>query len=780
MNSKVFKEDILMARQNDFTHNEHTKLYNLLRNVNILDAFIKEDESNIGLEVISLVIEKYLKKIKCDPDIIYIETSLFPERTRFYEKLVDFIYIKVNNPIDHIGRENVLKHILIGYNLVYNALHRTGNSIYYFPDFFLKPQNMEMVFSKYRRDCPYKYSKDIKNRRKERMDDIQKSISEIGQEMNGKSKSTYYPSIVKAYDNGIFEVKKFLKIEEKQKSKPYKECKEDIEINNSIFHELFAEKAFPDFNTSFMWSIPIIGSATQAEKHLVGQGAIFILIGYKLDNNVDISLKEKYTANIGRIISYLVKDLFISYLYTASKDMLKQALRYSLQSSISAIMGRNMSHNIGSHVMARISTGGIDGWTTNEKIDDIIKNLNDEKSKKDIIHWSKDIQFLSRYIQQRMDFIAQIATDWPTWTEPAYLMNDLMRWLLSQKHLLNNIAASEGLQVHSFVNDEKIGSKNISSKGSQTSVHKNGSITEKKMEIDEQENDGKNKSDAKKKPDDISFHVFIVPKNRWDNKDKVYGSVKERMNFLKPNTDDIESQGENKLKCIIHSTKDCESCDTCCSTLLFTPPSGQAESKTDEDILLAIPGGIIGYHAFYIILENIIRNGAKHDYTRRKQEVDNHFDLVIEVLYDPEEEIAIQTQIGDEKKKIPAFLFRIYNNTSKIENGIDNSMNNLLKTSIITATGELNKGNWGLSEMKIAAGFLQQRDIAHIGDGKERVTGERTDNFKTLGEDKNGSDTIIRAVESPIGTLGYEFYIPKPRTVSIVCSEGKEEAVNGR
>jgi hypothetical protein len=154
---------------------------------------------------------------------------------------------------------------------------------------------------------------------------------------------------------------------------------------------------------------------------------------------------------------------------------IKLFMSLSLKTAISAIMGRNMSHNIGSHVMARISTGGIDGWTSNKTVNDIIKELDVGTHRKDIIEWSKDVQYLSRYIQQRMDFIAQISTEWPSWTEPAYLMNDLMRWFLSQKHLLNNIAVSEGLKAHSFLNDETIESKDISSEGSQTSAYKKDS-----------------------------------------------------------------------------------------------------------------------------------------------------------------------------------------------------------------------------------------------------------------------------------------------------------------
>ncbi len=477
----------------------------------------------------------------------------------------------------------------------------------------------------------------------------------------------------------------------------------------------------------------------------------------------------------------IIEDIKTSLHYLSGFLMFQIGKMHALRSGVSAIMGRNMSHNIGSHVLSRIAMGGIDGWTANKSLEQIKKCLDAERRKKDIIQWSKDVQLMSRYIQQRMDFIAQISTEWPSWTEPAYLINDLIRWFLSQKHVLNNIAASEGLRAHLFINNEKPESNSRNDEGSQPSKHKNGSTHEENIEVKKKEDDCISESNEMDNPSDIRFHVFLVPENCWNNHD----SVKDRMNFLKTESKDKD---EKHLKCLPNAdsspTKDCESCTSCRRILLFTPGTGTAHRRLDEDIPLSIPGGIIGYHAFYVILENIIRNGAKHDFTKGGRD---HFDVVIEVLYDPDEKIGIHIQKGDKRKRIPAFLFRIYNNTSKIGDGLrlwdynsKKGMNNILQTSIITETGELNKGNWGLSEMKIAAGFLQQRDIFHIGDGKDRITGQNTDDFKKLGEKESGSDVIISAVESPIGTLGYEFYIPKPRTFGIVCSKGKEEADNGR
>jgi hypothetical protein len=211
--------------------------------------------------------------------------------------------------------------------------------------------------------------------------------------------------------------------------------------------------------------------------------------------------------------------------------------------------------------------------------------------------------------------------------------------------------------------------------------------------------------------------------------------------------------------------------------LLYTPQSGPAEFRLEEDFLLSIPGGIVGYHSFYVILENVIRNAAKHGYAKGGHD---HLDIIIEILYDPEEKININI---DNNKKQPAFLFRIYDNVSKIKNDLEegvillgenrDGINDKLGDTFIKETGELKKENWGLVEMKISVGYLQKRNISHIGGIEDDITGNKDSNMLQLGISEKGSKAIIRAVASPLGTLGYGFYIPKPRIAGIFCK--KEE-----
>jgi hypothetical protein len=202
----------------------------------------------------------------------------------------------------------------------------------------------------------------------------------------------------------------------------------------------------------------------------------------------------------------------------------------------------------------------------------------------------------------------------------------------------------------------------------------------------------------------------------------------------------------------------------------------------------------VGYQAFYVILENMIRNAAKHGFVKAPIEDINHLDVVIEIFHDPQERIVVQTHSG---RWVPAWLLRIYDNVSFIKKkysseGVllwgkkdgDKGINHRLGTSIIE--GGVKKEDWGLAEMKIAAGYLQGRSIEHIGMVVQAITGPRVetppkgeldDTMLRLGRaDARVTSPIIRAIESPIGTLGYEFYMLRPKTVGIIDVEGNINA----
>lgn len=404
------------------------------------------------------------------------------------------------------------------------------------------------------------------------------------------------------------------------------------------------------------------------------------------------------------------RETISKYLINALNEIETELyLEASLQSALVSIMSRNTSHNVGSHVLSRLSSGEIAEWTKGKSKEEIEKSICEDDSEKkipkeikkdDLVSWIFDARYILKYLQQRQDFLAAISTEWPNWINSAFLMGDVMKWFLMQKNLLDNIAASEKLTAHKY---------------------------------------------RKKNLYDIRFHLFLCPEDKWAEKCK---TLQERYKQIMNNNKNhiiLYTKGDKEISCL------------------------------DKDPSLGILGGIIGYHAFYIILENIIRNAAKHSYLKYRK---NHLDIIIEILDDPGDKIGINMR----GQKLLAYLFRIYDNVSKIDdadkekvllwnkakdNGMD-GINDKLGRSFIDETGALKKEDWGLAELKISAGYLQNRDVIHIGDKNEMIYGKVKKSLKELGEELSGSKAIIRAIKSPIGTLGYEFYIIKPKQVGLV------------
>ena len=281
---------------------------------------------------------------------------------------------------------------------------------------------------------------------------------------------------------------------------------------------------------------------------------------------------------------------------------------HALKAAIAAIMSRNMSHNIGSHVLINLEKNG-----NGTDVD--------------------DIKYFLSYLRTRMDFLAQISTEWPSWSLPTRFLQDLMYDYFQQICLLRYIGASENLD-------------------------------HKKLKV--------------------FFHF-------------------EDGQVLGP----FEAGENEKLR----------------KTLL------------KNDILISVVGGITGRQAFYIMLENIIRNAAKHSYSGIG-------------------DLEIHINIKAEKNE---YRIEIWDNVSKIKNGLLDEINNAIEQPIITEIGEVQKGNWGIAEMKISAAYLQKFD------------------YQLLGQADGHNKKIIKAETTHDGFLKYVFHIPRPKEVVIVDMHGKKE-----
>jgi len=171
-----------------------------------------------------------------------------------------------------------------------------------------------------------------------------------------------------------------------------------------------------------------------------------------------------------------------------------------IKNIVSSIMSRNISHNIGSHVLVNV--------------ENIMNNTPINEHKK-----------LINYILERMSFITQVSTLWsPKWSLPRFFRREIIQQFLEQKHILYNIVTTDGLKY-----------------------------------IDE----------LKFNECDSSYYIISKPASKKEHNFKIIGAI---------------------------------------------PSNQELPYDTKDDILVDIPGGKIGYHALYTIIENILRNSAKYGF----------------------------------------------------------------------------------------------------------------------------------------------------------------------
>lgn len=196
---------------------------------------------------------------------------------------------------------------------------------------------------------------------------------------------------------------------------------------------------------------------------------------------------------------------------------------HSIKSAITAIMSRNGSHNLGSHVINRVV----------EEMDDL--NIQDHK-------------FFLRYLQQRLDFLAQLSTEFYSWESSHWFANEIMKFFYEQHHLLDFIARAEG---------------------------------------------------------------FVAFENNPDNNGSPHSSYKllgnPRVNF--PTGDNGVKEPATLITIVLRRDT------TGAEIKKVVIPGGEGDLQ--HDVLVAVPNGLVGFHAIYTIMENFIRNAAKHGYATR-------------------------------------------------------------------------------------------------------------------------------------------------------------------
>ncbi len=419
-----------------------------------------------------------------------------------------------------------------------------------------------------------------------------------------------------------------------------------------------------------------------------------------------------------------------------------KVLRHGIKAALSAIIVRNHSHHIGSHVMPRATAEKIRkrvmelvGFTktkldiTKEKTEKIVtdkypstnavfqinfiggvnsasstiealcaNNGTDiekfvaklieratesetyTKDTSEIVDALKDK--LDEYIQKKADFTAEIATEPLTTTKTMKFVDEVFAQFTTNTLLMDNIGANEGVRYKSLDNN--------------------------RLKINHLRN-GK-----------------MLPTLKYKSLEPKDGCCKDKKEHL---------EFTYTARCFCNSKIE-KLCD----------------ENTEDDISIALPG-CLGEFAIYAFLENFIRNGIKHNKDDIDENKDSDFEVSVDIC-----DLGKDCEYKDE-----FYELKIWDNftkpekqiTIKDENGKDDKiplhecLQRLIKLQIVNNDGSLRKEAWGMAEMKIMATLLRgSTDFTNMAE-----------NLKVTCVEKNGGKRLV-----------YNLLIMKPKNVAIISA----------
>lgn len=206
--------------------------------------------------------------------------------------------------------------------------------------------------------------------------------------------------------------------------------------------------------------------------------------------------------------------------------------------------------------------------------------------------------------------------------------------------------------------------------------------------------------------------------------------------------------------------------------LIVVDEKGVAKKVTTEnDIAVAFPSDVLGCQAFYNIIENIIRNTAKHAKNNNGETVT--FTITIkdnfakeagcEDIEGVDELYCVEIDNGVTEDNIDELVNGKKDKSGKI---IIKGQNNRLNDSVLEGQN-LRSSSLGLLEMEASAAFLRQIDLPEIE--SDDYTVDLNDKYYHVDSKGKKRLNILKAFavkknEKDIeGHLGYRFFMQKPK-----------------
>ena len=283
----------------------------------------------------------------------------------------------------------------------------------------------------------------------------------------------------------------------------------------------------------------------------------------------------------------------------------------SIKSAVAAIMSRNMSHNLGSHVISgtknHITTSGY--------------KLNDKGSA------GRGVYHLFQYLQERMDYIAMITEgdrNKTLYKAPLNLKADILDIFAIDGRDKRHNKGDDNRQIKSFLLDYIVNSEKIV-------------------------------RDNPKQGEERKLEIMLLREKEEDGKNNLYSFSSE-------------ANGDN-------------------------------DTNTFNDINFSVPLGINSRHAFLTVLENYIRNSAKHNPNRTP---DNNKTLVISIK-------VRETKKGENNKDSDGYEITIFDNKAEViyQKTKDDPRNKAKQIKFLKDDSSLNPSDKGIKEVLISTAWLK-------------------------------------------------------------------------
>lgn len=439
-----------------------------------------------------------------------------------------------------------------------------------------------------------------------------------------------------------------------------------------------------------------------------------------------IAVTNNYDALMRNIIPQ--RPSFLNFLFLIKArylyDLEKKQRDSAINAAKAAIMSRNMSHNLGSHVMyyikqklhsvqkildegvlSNLSEFDLSNVSSIAELIAILDKLQESGSNKDLeMPFLVGLGRFINYLQERQDYIATVATDY--------------------------IPANSTISFKDFIYDE----------------------LKPDLRYDRHKKAGSSSSETRRQQPKNLLMDYIAYSEKYEGSD----SIRIRFGAFDGTNPKFAFENGVELKGV------------------YDESSPEFKSfRNLRDFNVALPGGVIGRQALFSIMENVIRNAAKHSERRSDGLLAIDFDILgyddedlfsglrcIDVTSGNNQELAVD--VLERRYKASAnkyFMLGITNNMPNTPDSVDKLVRGLA-IPYIKEDSTMEDSGKGLKEIRISASWMRgyQHDL-NIPPSEPPAVSIRALPYYDEAEGKTVEDRLM---------IQYVICLPKPRFVVIV------------